>query len=107
MVRLFLKNRYTKSACPEIVATNITNWFDGFQVFGRSKIIHQATVWQNYKDDQLYQINMNQNTPPCRKTFFTLNFLRTYADCIITTDSLLKSDPMAFHPGIPKTLGLP
>ena len=39
--------------------------------------------------------------------FFHLKFLRTYADCILTTDSLLRTDPMAFHPGIAKTLGLP
>jgi hypothetical protein len=36
-----------------------------------------------------------------------LHFLRTYADCVITTGKILRDEPLAFEPRITAQLGLP
>ena len=107
MVRLFLKTRFTKATCTDAVTNNVLNWFGGFQDFGRASVIHSAAVWQNPNDGKLYSININENSPKSKQDFWTLNFMRTYCDCIITTGSILRKEPLAFHPDVPLKLGLP
>ena len=107
MVRIFLKSRYTAKTCNDSVTKNALRLFQGFQYFGRSKVIHSAAVWLNPGSGKLYSMNINELTPRCREDFWTLNFLRTYADCILTTGQILRKEPNAFHPDIPEKLGLP
>lgn len=107
MVRLYLRKRYTKSRVPEPVFDRAHSYLGGFKLFGSAKVIHCAAVWQNPNDNNLYSININDESPKCKEDFWTLNFLRTYADCIVTTGSILRKEPMAFYPGILKPLQLP
>ena len=107
MGRIFLRHRYTKATCPDIVTDTVLKRFGGFQVFGRSKTIHSAAVWLNPKNEKLYSININDKAPKCSEDFWTLHFLRTYADCILTTGKILRDEPEAFHPHVPKMLGFP
>ena len=107
MVRVYLKTRYTKQTTNDLVTNNILNWFGGFQPFARAKVIHSAAVWVNPNDAKLYSININENSPKCKQDFWMLNFLRTYSDCIVTTGNILRKEPLAFHPEVPKQLGLP
>ena len=102
MVRIFLKNRYTAKACNDSVTKNVIRLFQGFQFFGQAKVIHAASVWHNPGNGLIYSMNMNENTPKCKEDFWTLNFLRTYADCILTSGQILRKEPNAFHPAIPK-----
>ena len=76
-------------------------------MFGRAKVIHSAAVWENPNDGKLYSININDQAPKWRHDYWTLNFMRTYADCIVTTGKILRKEKMAFHPDIPDMLGLP
>jgi hypothetical protein len=76
-------------------------------MWGRAKVIHTAAVWENQKDGKLYSININDNAPKWKQDFWTLNFMRTYADCIITTGKILRKEKMAFHPDVPEMLRLP
>ena len=107
MVRLYLRKRYTKTSCPEAVFDRAHAYFGGFGLFGRAKVIHCAAVWQNPRDGKYYSMNINEEAPKCTEDFWTLNFLRTYADCIVTTGQILRKEPAAFDPGVLKPLGLP
>ena len=102
MVRVYLKSRFTKKTTTDAVTDNILNWYGGFQPFGRAKVIHSQAVWQNQKDGKLYSININENSPKCKHDFWTLNFMRPYADCILTTGKILRDEPLCFHPEVPK-----
>ena len=57
-------------------------------MFGRAKTIHSAAVWENTRDGKLYSININGHSPQFKEDFWTLQFLRTYCDCIITTGKI-------------------
>ena len=52
-------------------------------------------------------MNINENSPKCAQDLFALNFLRTYADCILTTGMILRKEPDAFEPTLPLKLGFP
>ena len=52
-------------------------------------------------------MNINEHTPKCAHDLFSLNFLRTYADCILTTGMILRKEPDAFEPTLPLQLGFP
>lgn len=107
MVRLYLRKRYTKERVPETVLNRAFSYLGGFGLFGQAKVIHCTAVWQNPRDNIFYQINLNEHAPKCHQDFWVLNFLRTYADCIVTTGSILRKEPLAFYPGILKALKLP
>ena len=107
MVKIFLNKRYTKNSCTDVVTDNILKWFGGFQIFGRAKVIHSLAVWQNPKDDKLYSININKHSPKSYHDFWTLNFLRTYSDCIVTTGKILRNEPQAFNPHVVRELKFP
>jgi hypothetical protein len=51
MVRLFLRERYTKKAVPMRIADKALEIFSSFQLLSRSKVIHSAAVWANPNDD--------------------------------------------------------
>ena len=76
-------------------------------MFGRAKTIHSAAVWENTRDGKLYSININGHSPQFKEDFWTLQFLRTYCDCIITTGKILRAEPMAFNPDVLQMLKLP
>jgi len=107
MVRIYFQKRYTKKACPMPVVEKAQHYLGGFGVFNKSKVIHSTAVWMNPRDQNLYQININDESPKCAQDFWVLNFLRTYADCIITTGNILRKEPQAFDPRLLKPLKLP
>lgn len=53
----------------------------------------------------MFTINIQEGAPRCRDDFWMLHFLRTYADCIITTGQILRKEPRAFLSQAHKMLG--
>ena len=107
MVKLFMRHRYTKKNCPESVVKWAMKLFGGFKLFRDSKVIHSACAWNNPKTNDLHQIQINENSPICKEDLWSLNFLRTYADCIVTTGKILRKEPSAFDRNLHKQLRLP
>ena len=65
MVRIYFQKRYTKAACPMPVVEKAQHYLGGFGVFNKSKVIHSTAVWMNPRDNNLYQININDESPKC------------------------------------------
>ena len=40
-------------------------YFGGFQMFGKAKVIHSHAVWVSPKTDLFHSINMNEHSPKC------------------------------------------
>ena len=53
----------------------------------------------------MFSINVQPGSPSNLHDFWVLHFLRTYADCIVTTGMNLRKEPNAFNPNAITQLG--
>lgn len=89
----------------EKIAQKCHDLIGGPTLLRKSKIIHSTACYRN-KNDQLFTINLQAGAPYCPNDFFILQFLRTYADCIVTTGRILRREPEAFDVSMIRTMGL-
>jgi len=73
-------------------------------LFRHSKVIHSTACYLN-KHGQLCTINVQAGAPYCPSDFWVLQFLRTYADCIVTTGKILRKEPDAFDTSMIRSMG--
>ena len=50
---------------------------------------------------------INESSPKCKEDWWSVNFVRTYSDCILTSGKILRNEPNSYHPDIPASLGFP
>ena len=104
MGRIFPKTRYTKATLGYTLLEEAHKLFGGPHIFTNSKVIHSTACYIN-NDDHMFTINIQEGAPFCQKDLWMLQFLRTYADCIVTTGKILRSEPACFDPRVPMSLG--
>lgn len=78
------------------IAEMALNVFGSLHNFSKTQVIHSNASYMN-PEGKLFQINLREDSPKCEQDWWSLNFLRTYSDCIVTSGKILREEPHSFH----------
>ncbi len=94
MANLFYHKRFATKAMPLQLIEKVKCVFGDLNLFKESKVMHSSSTI--LRDGNLFQIKINEQSPKIDEDFFGVHFLRTYSDCILTTDMIIREEPKAF-----------